>query len=81
MNKLFKIQLKMMREEILALYAIKTELEIMNAVNNARIANFRGEEYGKKQIDEARDKIDNYVSSKIKKIDKLIEEVQDDEKA
>ena len=78
MNRLFQIQLKMMREEILALYAIRTELEIMNAVNNARIANFRGEEYGKKQINEARDKIDNFVNSKMEKIDNLIEEVQNE---
>lgn len=75
MNEIFKIQLKMMREEIAALYAIRAELEIMNAVNNTRISNFNGEKYN---IVQTRDMLDNFIKSKMKTIDNLIDEVKDD---
>lgn len=74
MNEIFKIQLKMMREEIAALYAIRAELEIMNAVNNTRISNFNGEKYN---IIQTRDMLDNFIKSKMKTIDNLIDEVKE----
>lgn len=77
-DNIFKIQLKVMREEIAVLYSIRTELEFMNALNEARIANFNGKEYDKYELALRRDKIDNFINSKMEKIDNLIEEVQDD---